>query len=141
MPGPAVKFVVAPKIVVASLEKTGASTGVADAMKELQSWIDSKGIEQVGYPSCMYYDNPTETPEPELRSEVCIPVDKVTEGEGKFRIKEMAETVVAETRHQRARSLLHDHLGCNWSRGRLPDSATGGEEIGFYWHTPTNLIR
>jgi effector-binding domain-containing protein len=48
----------------------------------------------------MYYDNPTETPEPELRSEVCIPVARVTEGEGKFRIKEMAETEVAETRHQ-----------------------------------------
>jgi len=98
--GPAVEFKVAPKIVVASLERRGSCAGVAEAMNELKSWIDSKGIEQVGYPFCLYYDNPTETPEPKLRSEVCIPIAKVLDGEGRFLVKEMAETQVAETRHK-----------------------------------------
>ena len=98
--GPAVEFEVAPKIMVASLERRGPYAGVAKAMSELKSWIDSKGIEQVGYPFCLYYDNPTERLEPELRSEVCIPIAEVLEGEGRFRAKEMAGTQVAETRHK-----------------------------------------
>lgn len=100
MPGPAVKFKIAPKIVVASLERNGPYAGVADAVRELKSWLDFKGVKQVGHPFCLYYDNPTETPEQELRSEVCIPVARALESEGKSRVKEMAETEVAETRHQ-----------------------------------------
>jgi effector-binding domain-containing protein len=100
MAGPTVKFTVAPKVIVASLELKGSYAGVGGAMKQLKAWIDSKGIEQVGYPFCTYFDNPTETAEAELRSEVCIPVAKAFTGEGRFQVKELQEMEVAETRHQ-----------------------------------------
>lgn len=100
MSGPAVKFKIAPKIIVASLERRGPYSGVADAMRELKSWVDSKEIKQVGYPFCLYSDNPTETPESDLRSEVCIPIKEVVEGEGKFQVKVLPEVEVAETHHQ-----------------------------------------
>jgi effector-binding domain-containing protein len=100
MAGPLIKFTTAPKTVVASLERKGSHSGVGESMKELKAWIDSKGIEQVGYPICLYFDSPSETVESELKREVCIPVAKAYKGEGKFQIKELAEIEAAETRHQ-----------------------------------------
>jgi len=69
-------------------------------MRTLKNWIDSKGMEQSGYPFCLYYDNPSETPVLQLRSEACIPVGKPFEPEGQFKMKQFPETQVAETRHQ-----------------------------------------
>jgi effector-binding domain-containing protein len=99
MAAPEVKFISAPRLLVAYLERTGAYSGIGESMRDLKQWIDSKGIEQAGYPFCLFYDNPTETPEVELRSEACIPVTKAFEPEGMFKIKELPETEVAETRH------------------------------------------
>ncbi len=48
----------------------------------------------------MFYDNPTETLEPELKSEACIPVAKAFEPEGEVKLNEMPESQVAETRHE-----------------------------------------
>jgi DNA gyrase inhibitor GyrI len=97
---PEVKFTTAPKLIVAAVERTGSYSTIGETMRELKTWIDSKGIEQAGYPFCLFYDNPTETPEAELRSEACIPVAKPFEAEGKFMMKEFVEAQVAETRHQ-----------------------------------------
>ncbi|MDA4121461.1 MAG: GyrI-like domain-containing protein [Thaumarchaeota archaeon] len=100
MASPELKFTMAPRLLVASLERTGSYSGIWETMKELKAWIDSKGIEQSGYPFCLFYDNPTETPERELRSEACIPVAKSFEPEGAIIMKELPEVQVAETRHQ-----------------------------------------
>ncbi len=99
MAAPEVKFTVSPKIIVAFVERKGAYSGVADAMRELKSLIDLKGIAQAGYPFCLFYDNPLQTDESQLRSEVCIPVSKPFDPERSVRMKEMPETTVAETRH------------------------------------------
>jgi len=96
---PAVKFTTAAKLTVASLERRGAYSGIDQTMRSLKSWIDSKGIEQTGYPFCLFYDNPSETPESRLRSEACIPVARAFHPEGEFKMKEFPETQVAETRH------------------------------------------
>jgi effector-binding domain-containing protein len=69
-------------------------------MRALKKWIDGKGIEQAGYPFCMFYDNPSGTPEDGLRSEACIPVSGVFAPEGEFKVKELQEVQVAETRHE-----------------------------------------
>jgi hypothetical protein len=45
MLGLAVKFKIAPKIVVASLERNRPHTSMLDAMGELKSWVDFKGVE------------------------------------------------------------------------------------------------
>jgi len=99
LPAPEVKFTVAPKLLVASIERRGSYSGVGETMRKLKAWLDSKRIEQSGNPFCLFYDNPTETPEAELKSEACIPVMKPFTPEGEFRIKEFRETQAAETRH------------------------------------------
>lgn len=100
MATPEVKFTVAPRLLVAAVERKGSYSVIGESMLELQGWIDSNGIEQAGYPFCLFYDNPTETPEPDLRSEACIPVARPFEPEGNYKMKEIAESQVAETRHQ-----------------------------------------
>ena len=96
---PEVKFMATPRMIVASIERKGSYSTVGDTMQRLKGWIDSKGIEQAGYPFCLFYDNPSETPEAELRSEACIPVGSLFDGEGDVSQKELAATQVAETRH------------------------------------------
>ncbi len=94
------KFSVSPRLTVAAVVHIGPYGDIGVVMRELKSWIDSRGIEQSGYPFCMYYDNPFEKPASELRSEACIPVAKPFESEGKFVMKELPQVDVAETRHQ-----------------------------------------
>jgi effector-binding domain-containing protein len=96
---PEVKFKTAPKMTVASIERKGPYYEIGATMQRLKGWIDSKGIEQAGYPFCLFYDNPTETPEGDLRSDVCIPVGGPFQAEGEITQKEFAEALVAETRH------------------------------------------
>jgi len=93
------RMTTSPKVTVAYLELRGPYAGVGEAMKSLKAWIDAKGVEQSGYPFCLFYDNPLETPEAELRSEACIPVSGSFRPEGEVRVKELDETEVAETRH------------------------------------------
>jgi DNA gyrase inhibitor GyrI len=94
------EFSLSPGIFVAYVEHSGSYSGIGAPMRELKAWIDSKGIEQSGYPFCLFYDNPSETPEKDLRSEACIPVSKPFTGEGKFRAKGLEQVNVAETRHE-----------------------------------------
>jgi effector-binding domain-containing protein len=89
----------APKVLVASIERKGAYNEIGATMQRLKGWIDSKGIEQAGYPFCLFYDNPTETPEAELKSEACIPVRSPFRFEGEVQLRELGEVQVAETRH------------------------------------------
>jgi DNA gyrase inhibitor GyrI len=100
MAPPEVKFTTAKKMVVVSVEMKGPYAGIGKEMAKLKSWIDTKGMDQAGYPFCMFYDNPAETPESELRSEACIPVGKAFSPEGEYKLKELDEVQVAETRHQ-----------------------------------------
>jgi effector-binding domain-containing protein len=100
MASPEVKFMNAPKLIVAYVELKGPYSRIGEAMKGLKTWIDAKGIEQAGYPFCLFFDNPNETREEDLRSEACIPVGKPFEPEGEFKVKELGETPVAETRHE-----------------------------------------
>lgn len=100
MAQPEVKFTKAPRQVVAYSERRGPYSGIGESMRELKKWLDAKGIEQAGYPFCLFYDNPGETPVDELRSEACIPVRKTFEDDGQFKSKELGETDVAETRHE-----------------------------------------
>lgn len=87
-------------MIIAYIERRGSYSSIGETMRELKDWIDSKGIEQSGYPFCLFYDNPTETPEEELRSEACIPVGAKFEAEGRYMARELETAQVAETRHQ-----------------------------------------
>jgi DNA gyrase inhibitor GyrI len=100
MAGTEVKFRTAPRMLVASLERRGDYVGIGDTMRALKKWIDSKGIEQAGYPFCLFFDNPLETPQAQLRSEACIPVGKPFQPEGDYKMTEIGQVEVAETRHE-----------------------------------------
>lgn len=89
-------------MVAASLAQTGPYSRIGETMRKLKSWIDVKGLEQAGYPFCLFYDNPSETSSLELRGEACIPVRNTFDPEGDFRVKEFPDVQVAETRHSGA---------------------------------------
>lgn len=99
MAAPEAKFGKSPRILVAYVERRGPYDGIGEAMQRLKAWVDAKGLEQSGYPFCLFYDNPGETPAAELRSEACIPLARGAEPEGEFKFKELRETEVAETKH------------------------------------------
>ncbi len=99
MAAPEVAFTTAKKMVVAYVERHGAYSGIGESMAKLKNWIDAKGIEQAGYPFCLFYDNPEETPQTELRSDACIPVGREFAPEGEFKLKTLDEVAAAETRH------------------------------------------
>ncbi len=94
-----VEFTTAKRMVVAFVERKGAYSGIGESMRRLKAWIDAKGIEQSGYPFCLFYDNPSETPPANLRSEACIPVGREFVPEDDVRLKVLDEVQVAETRH------------------------------------------
>ncbi len=97
---PEMRFSVAGRMTVASVAHTGTYSSIGRDMLELKAWIDSHRIGQAGYPFCLFFDNPSETPESELRSEACIPVSNPFKQDGRFLMKELPEVNVAETRHR-----------------------------------------
>jgi DNA gyrase inhibitor GyrI len=97
---PEMRFTRSRRLIVVSLFRKGSYSGTGEAMSKLKHWMDSKGMEPAGPPFCLFYDNPTETPEAELRSEACIPVVEPFESEGEFVMKDLPEVEVAETRHE-----------------------------------------
>jgi len=99
MSTPEVKFTRAPSLLVGYIERLGPYEGIGGEMKRLKEWMDKRGVEQAGYPFCMFYDNPGETSAAELRSEACIPVSRAFEPSGEVKFKELGETDIAETRH------------------------------------------
>lgn len=82
------------------MERRGPYSGIGETMARLRDWMDLKGVSPAGYPFCLYYDNPQEIPATDLRSEACIPVSAPFDPEGDFRMKEMPESRVAETKHK-----------------------------------------
>ena len=97
---PETKFSNAGGVTVAYVSHKGSYQTIGDDMRDLKAWIDSKGIEQAGYAFCLYFDNPSETPVDELRSEACIPVSKPFSPEGEHSVKDLPPALVAETRHE-----------------------------------------
>ena len=94
------RFKSAPKVLVASVLRKGPYGTIGTTMRELMAWLESKGVERSGDPFCMFYDNPTETPVGDLRSEACVPVSKPFKSDGRFAYKELPPVDVAETRHE-----------------------------------------
>ncbi|MDG7007124.1 MAG: GyrI-like domain-containing protein [Nitrososphaerota archaeon] len=99
MARPEVRSTTSSPMKAAFVERRGAYSGTGQDMLKLKNWIDSKGTEVAGYPFCQYFDNPGENPTAELKSEACIPVSGGFQPEGEFRMKELGESPVAETRH------------------------------------------
>lgn len=84
---------------VAFVELTGPYEEWGKGLMELKRWINGKRVRIIGSPIGLFYDNPTETPPSELRSEACLPIHGDVQSEGRFRIKDLPAADVATTRH------------------------------------------
>lgn len=96
---PEVRFTHSSRILAATLELKGPYDSWGRGLMELKAWMERTGISQSGGPFALFYDNPTETPAAQLRSEACIPVSKPFKSEGLFKFKVFPECEVAETKH------------------------------------------
>jgi effector-binding domain-containing protein len=99
LPYPEVKSGRSKRTTVASVGRRGPYSGIGGDMSSLKRWIESNHVQESGHPFCMFYDNPLETPEGELRSGACIPVTQPFESEGRSGCRELPEVEVAETSH------------------------------------------
>jgi AraC family transcriptional regulator len=99
VPSPSIRYTESPRMVVASLSRRGAYGGIREAMLELDRWVEAKGLKRSGDPFCLFYDNPLETAEKDLRSEACIPVAAPFAAGGRVEMKEFPGGPVAETSH------------------------------------------
>ncbi len=71
-----------------------------DVLDELMGWIMRVGHPFCAPPRAVYYDDPEQVPEDELRAEVCLPVAEDVRGDDDVEYKELPETEVAYKLHE-----------------------------------------
>jgi len=84
---------------VAYVQLTGAYENWGRGLMELKKWLDNQGVEIVGRPIGLFYDNPTETPEDELKSDACFPIRGEIKPNAEVHVKELPGGDIATTRH------------------------------------------
>jgi len=69
---------------VACVRHTGPYPGIGQAIGEIYAWAGKKGLIQFPKTQCMavYYDNPEQVAEAELRSDACLTVPEGTPEDG-----------------------------------------------------------
>lgn len=78
-----------PAITVASISRTGSFAQISETTAAVFAWLGQKGIQPMGPPIGLYYDNPEEVPEEKLRWDICVPVAPGTTGEGQVTVKDL----------------------------------------------------
>lgn len=73
-----------------------------DILDELMGWIMRVGHPYSSPPLAVYYDDPAQVAEEDLRGDVCLPVAEVVEGDDQAQVKELPETEVAFKLHEGA---------------------------------------
>jgi len=66
---------------VMSLSFTGPYEQTGDRLDELMAWLLRAGHPYSAPPFCIYYDDPEQVPEDELRAEVCLPIEEQCDGD------------------------------------------------------------
>ncbi len=101
-----------PAATVASISEQGPYGEMGNVTGELYGWLSSKGIEPVGLPFGIYYDDPNEVAPQDLRYKVCIPISQDIEGDERVTI----ETIPAIT----AATIIHkgpySEVGSAWGK-------------------------
>ena len=85
---------------VVSLSFTGPYDQTEDVLDELMGWLMRAGHPYCSHPFAVFYDDPDEVPEDELRAEVCLPIAERIKGDEEVDIKEIPGGEVAYTLHQ-----------------------------------------
>lgn len=68
---------------VASLNRTGPYSGIGNALKELNGWLEANNVTPAGAPFVLYYDSPQVVPAESCNWAVCIPVPQTTPSDQK----------------------------------------------------------
>jgi len=68
----------APQHVVYAVHK-GSYQEVGNTIQKIIAWMMANGYTPVGFPRSIYYNDPTNTPEDELLTEIQFPVEKLEE--------------------------------------------------------------
>ncbi len=79
---------------------TGSYQQTGDVLDEMIAWVLRVGHPYAGPPMGIYYDNPEEVAEEELRAEVAVPIDEECEGGEKVVRKQLPGCLVAWAVHQ-----------------------------------------
>lgn len=89
-----------PEMTVMSLPFTGSYDQTQTKLDRLMSWLLRVGHPYSQPPMALYYDDPAQVPEEELRAEVCLPIEEECEGEEDIERKELPAVTVAYTVHK-----------------------------------------
>lgn len=65
-----------PKLVARAVHKGPYGT-IGETIEKLFRWVVAEGYQPIGYPSSTYFNDPSNSPEDELLTEVYIPIQKV----------------------------------------------------------------
>jgi AraC family transcriptional regulator len=85
---------------VASLSFTGPYDQTEDMMDELMGWLMRAGHPYSAPPFAIYYDDPDEVPDEELRAEVCLPLEERVRGDEEVDIKDAPSALMACATHE-----------------------------------------
>jgi DNA gyrase inhibitor GyrI len=99
MPKEGSKLEKVPQMRVAYVQLIGPYENWGRGLMELKAWLEERHVRVVGRPLGLFYDNPTETPASDLKSDACLPIEGEFAPVGKFRVKDLAAGEVAVTRH------------------------------------------
>ncbi|MCD6416944.1 MAG: GyrI-like domain-containing protein, partial [Planctomycetes bacterium] len=90
---------VPPKTVM-SLPFAGSYEQTREKLDHLMSWLLRIGHPWSDHPLGLYYDDPTKTPEDELRAEVCLPMEEECEPQEDIERKTLPAVTVAYALHE-----------------------------------------
>ncbi len=93
---------------VVSLAFEGSYAQTTDKLDTLMAWLLRAGHPYSGRPFAVYYDDPAEVPEEDLRAEVCLPIAEECEPTGEVERKVIQGGDFACVVHEGAYSGLDD---------------------------------
>ncbi|MCK4283389.1 MAG: GyrI-like domain-containing protein [Candidatus Brocadiae bacterium] len=85
---------------VMSLSFTGPYDQSQEKLDELMSWLLRVGHPHSALPMGLYYDNPAEVAQDELRAEVCLPIEEKCEPAEGIERKRLPDVTVAFAVHE-----------------------------------------
>ncbi|HEX7593813.1 MAG TPA: GyrI-like domain-containing protein [Anaerolineae bacterium] len=90
-----------PKTRVAYLEIVGPyGTATVQGFDDLFKWLDASGVQPMGAPIGIYYDDPAKTAPEKMRADMCVPVALNVQGTGKVKVKDIGGIEVATILYQ-----------------------------------------
>ncbi len=88
-----------PEFTAATVQFTGSYTQTQDRLDYLMSWLLRAGHPFCSAPLALYYGDPEEVPEEELRAEVCLPIGEEAQPADDVKVRKVPAASVAFATH------------------------------------------